>query len=332
MKKYLYLVIVSALLLIGCKPDPKSTTNKPAEEVLKAPTAKIPSSNADRIFGLVEKQLAFGYRVPGTPEHVACKDWFVEVLTPLADKVEVQEFPASFYHVKDAPSYNVIATFNPQHKTRILLAAHWDSRIVAEKDKDEAKKNMPISGADDGASGVAALLEIAQLLKENPIDLGVDIILFDAEDQGLSGGNDLKTWCLGSQYWSSNKHIKGYTAKFGILLDMIGSKTARFGKDSISEQYAGKYQNKIWSLAQRMGQDDLFVNDRFQGIMDDHYYVNTVAHIPMVDIINYQIDKGKFGEYHHTHDDNIDIISKSNLRKVTQLVLAVLYKTSDGSF
>lgn len=331
MKKLFYLLILSTFIISGCKNDP-STTKKSSstEEVLKEPTAKIPKSDAERIFGHVEKQLSFGYRVPGTPEHVACKDWFVSFLTPLADEVVVQDFPASFYDVVDAPSYNVIATFNPKHKKRVILAAHWDSRIVAEKDKDESKKDKPIYGADDGASGVAALLEIAQILKENPIDLGVDIILFDAEDQGTP--KTTNTWCLGSQFWSKNKHKKGYTAKFGILLDMIGSKTARFGKDGISAQYAGKYQDKIWTLAQRMGQSDLFVNDKFEGILDDHYWVNTVAHIPMVDILNYQIDKGKFGEYHHTHDDNIDIISKVNLRKVTQLVLAVLYKTSDGSF
>lgn len=332
MTKYLFLILGLTVFLSGCKTDPQSSKTTSIDVPLKEPTAKIPSSNGDRIFGHVEKQLSFGYRVPGTPEHVACKDWFIEHLTPLADELEVQEFTSSFYTVNDAPSYNVIASWNPNHKKRVLLAAHWDSRIVAEKDADKAKQNKPIYGADDGASGVAALLEIAQLLKENPIDLGVDIILFDAEDQGLPGEGKAKTWCLGSQHWSANKHKKNYTAKFGVLLDMIGSKTAVFGKEGISAQYAGKYQDKIWALAQRMGQGALFIDKKFGAITDDHYYVNTVAHIPMVDIINYQINENKFGAYHHTHDDNIDVISKSNLRKVTQLVLAVLYKTSDGSF
>lgn len=336
MKKYIYLFVLATFILIGCKTDPSGSSTKSiqTEEVLKAPTVKIPKSDTDRIFSHVEKQLSFGYRVPGTPEHVACKDWFVEFLTPLADELEVQEFTSSFYGVKDAPSYNVIATFNPRHKKRVLLAAHWDSRIVAEKDKDENMRDKPISGADDGASGVAALLEIATMLKENPIDLGVDIILFDAEDQGTPGGrSNNNTWCYGSQHWSKNKHKKNYTANFGILLDMIGAKTARFGKEGYSMQYAKKWQDKIWTLAQRMGQGNLFVNDSFGGgIMDDHYYVNTVAKIPMVDIINYQIDKNKFGDYHHTHNDDISVISKANLRSVTQLVLAVLYKTSDGSF
>lgn len=326
MKNILYCICVIGLLCGACKTDPNSTTV--VESPQKA-TAKIPSSDKELLYSNVEKQLSFGYRVPGTDAHKACKDWFVEQLSSHADDVEVQEFPASFYDVKDAPSYNIIASFNPSHKKRVLLAAHWDSRIVAEKDPDETKQNDPIYGADDGASGVASLLEIARLIKENPIDLGVDIILFDAEDQGTTNNND--TWCLGSKYWSNNKHKKGYTAKFGVLLDMIGSNSAMFGREGYSTKYAKKYQDKIWSLAKRMGMGDLFVDKNF-AVFDDHYYVNTVAKIPMVDIINYDHAADKFGHYHHTHKDDISIISKDNLRRVTQLVLAILYKTSDGSF
>ena len=186
------------------------------------------------------------------------------------------------------------------------MAAHYDTRIVAEKDADQSKQNQPIMGADDGASGVAALLEIARLIAENPIDMGVDFIFFDAEDNGQSKGPG---WCLGSKYWASNKHTRNYKAKFGILLDMVGAKGATFGKEGISQAYAKTHQDKIWTLAQRMGYSDYFIDTRFGTIEDDHKYVNE-AGIPMLDIINYDIASNKFGHYHHTHKDDISVIDK----------------------
>lgn len=323
--KLLYLSLLTSVLLVlsSCKQD----VAIPADTTPKAPVV-IPTANAENLYSLIEKQLSFGHRIPGTTEHLACRDWIVETMKSYGATVELQPFKASFYDVKGADAYNIIASFNPQDTHRVLLAAHYDTRMVAEKDEDKAMQNKPIMGADDGASGVAGLLEIARLISENPIDMGVDFIFFDAEDNGLP--KESMTWCLGSQHWANNKHQKNYKAKFGILLDMIGSKGATFGKEGFSQAYAKSYQNKIWTLAQRMGYSDYFVDTTFGGIDDDHKYVNQ-AGIPMLDIINYDLTADKFGHYHHTHKDDISVIDKRTLRVVTQVVTAALYKESERS-
>lgn len=319
--KYL-LILLTCLCVYACKQD----SPPPVDTSPIVPVA-VPASNADSLYAFVEKQLSFGHRYPSAPGHLKIKEWIKAKMNSYGATVIEQPFKASFYSVVDADAFNIIASFNPSHKKRILLAAHYDSRIVAEKDMDNTKKDDPIMGADDGASGVAGLLEIARVIKQNPIDLGVDFIFFDAEDNGRPKDSNL-TWCLGSQHWAKNKHDKDYTADFGILLDMIGAKGASFGKELISQQNAKRQQDKIWELAQRMGYGDYFIDARFGSIEDDHKYVNQ-AGIPMLDIINYDVTKNDFAHYHHTHKDDISIIDKRTLRVVSQVVLATLYKFSD---
>ena len=325
MKNLLFIIFV-ILILGSCKQD------APAPVVQKEPVT-IPAFNGDNAYAHVEKQLSFGYRVPGTAAHKDQIEWMDQTLTGLGAKVIRQNFEASFFDQKDVDCTNIMAQFNPDHPRRVLLAAHFDSRMIAEKDADPELQDDPIKGADDGASGVAVLLELAKVISENPIDLGVDILMLDAEDQGESGTGKEGTWCLGSQLWSQQKVPANYKAKYGILLDMVGSDKATFGKEDYSKYYAPQLQNKIWTLAKRMGYSDLFQDYNAGGVMDDHYYINLKGKIPMVDIINIKPDKrDSFGDYHHTHDDDIDIISKRTLRVVGQVITAVLYKESDGTF
>ena len=320
----LLLFIVGFFCFTSCKSDPKPAQTTPKKKVT------VPAFDGQGAYTYVKKQVDIGTRVPGTETHKQCKDWLVAELKNLGAEVEVQEFKASFFDVKDAESYNIIASINPKRNNRVLLAAHWDTRLVA--DKDDEDKDQPIDGADDGASGVGVLLQIARTIQENPIDLGVDIIFFDAEDNGVDAAtaeeSDPESWCLGSQYWYKNKD-RSYKAKFGILLDMVGAKEAMFPLEGYSTRDAGAYQDKIWTLASRMGYGDLFQKKRIGGITDDHYYMN-LAGIPSVDIINYPSET--FGHYHHTHDDNMDNIDPNTLRIVGQVVTAVLYKESEGSF
>lgn len=319
-------LLIVLYLITGCKdsssPSPASTT---AERV------KVPGFDADTAYFFIEKQLSFGYRIPGSEASSNMREWMVELLQSYGADIIEQKFKASFLDRRDVEAVNVIASFNPLHKRRIILCAHYDSRLVAEKDPDHELRDQPIMGADDGASATAALIEIGRLMSESAINLGVDLIFFDAEDQGDNTG-PMNSWCLGSQYWSKNPHRKGYTAEFGILLDMVGAEGARFGKEGWSRRYAGELVDKVWSLAQNMGYGDYFQNINLGEITDDHYYINVNMGIPTIDIINMPGAGGGFGSYHHTHKDDIGIISKRTLKVVGQVTTAVVYKTSDYSF
>lgn len=322
---YLIVCCLGFLFFTACKNEPQSI---PPKKLV------VPIFQQDSAYAFIEKQLSFGPRVPGTDAQLKTRDWFVHKLESYGAKVTVQSFEDKIYNGEVKPGYNIIAQFNPKKKNRVLLGAHWDTRMVA--DKDKSRQDEPIMGADDGASGVAALIEITRLIQQNPINLGVDIILFDLEDQGDLDSTTpeayTNTYALGSKYWRMNMQPKGYNAKFGILLDMIAAKGAVFGKEGYSTQFAGQYQDKIWNLAGKMGKGSLFQNFDSGRIQDDHYHVN-MAGIPMVDIINRPMKTPSgFGHYHHTHKDDISIISKDNLKAVGQVVTAVIYREAVGKF
>ena len=214
-----------------------------------------------------------------------------------------------------------------------MLAAHWDTRPFADKDSEDPSKTF--EGANDGASGVGVLLEVARILSaDQPLDVGVDIIFFDGEDYGEPesyDGDDLRSgkifWCLGSQYWSQNKHRKNYMAYYGILLDMVGARNARFYKEGGSMRFAKKIVSKVWEAGRSLGYDQYFINQRSPGITDDHIFVNQDAKIPMIDIVEYdpQSADSYFGTYHHTQRDNMTLIDKNTLKAVGQTLLYVIF-------
>ncbi|MGA0231376.1 MAG: M28 family peptidase [Saprospiraceae bacterium] len=327
---WLCYILIACMCWVSCKEE--NAKGSPGVQVEK-PRAKVPSFDKDSAYYYIEKQLSFGPRVPGSDAHKTCRDWLIEKFESFGAEVIRQDFIATIYTGDNLASSNIIAQYNPNLKDRVILSAHWDSRFIAEQDADKSRREEAIPGADDGGSGVAVLLEIARQLQSNPIDLGIDIILWDAEDQGQRGsqGSEL-SWCLGSQHWSQNKHKNKYQALYGINLDMVGGKNPRFGMDAVSLYYAPKVMNKIWKLARIMGYSDMFVEEKTGALMDDHKVVNEIAGIPMIDIINQPTDTDThFVEYWHTHDDDISNIDKRTLKTVGQIVLATIYKESDGS-
>lgn len=328
MKHILYFaLLVISVSFVACNEE-----SKPDHPPVSRIPVKVPAFNGDSAYVFIEKQLSFGPRVPGSEGHIACKEWMVEKFREYGADVIEQDFTAVIHTGDKWPSTNIIAQFNPGIKDRVILSAHWDTRYIAEEDKDSKRKEDPIPGADDGGSGVGVLIEIARIISENPINLGVDIILWDAEDQGKRGSNQPpQLWCLGSQHWARNKHTKNYRAKYGILLDMVGAKNPRFGKDDFSKQYAGKILDRIWSTAQRMGYSDMFVNEDTGPLVDDHYFINTMTNIPMIDIINQpRGSRTGFVAHWHTHDDDISSIDKRTLRVVGQVVLKTIYAESEN--
>ena len=320
------LLVLFSITSCDNKQDSK-TVNQSVAQVEKV---LIPAFNADSAYNYIKKQLDFGPRVPGSEAHAQCAEWLVKFFSDKADTVFVQNFRTRLYNGNGIDGKNIIATFNPEFKKRILLAAHWDSRPFADCDPDEKNWNTPIDGANDGASGVGVLMEIARLLKDNKINAGVDIILFDLEDYGAPRYLNLMTnddWALGSQYWSKNPHVYNYRAYFGILLDMVGASNPRFPKEYYSYELAPSLSDKVWKTAHEMGYYDYFINEIGHPINDDHIYVNINAKIPMIDIIHLvDSEETSFYPYWHTLKDNIEQIDSKTLGMVGNVVVNVIYK------
>lgn len=304
--------------------QPENTPNTTENLVLKP----APVFNEDSAYYFLEKQVQFGPRIPGTASHKQCGTWIDNQLKSFGATTTIQKFDGVDYNGKSRPSFNIIGAFNPAATKRIIIAAHWDTRPIA--DKDTKDKNKPIDGAIDGASGVAVALEIARNLSKQPLaaNIGIDFIFFDNEDNGepndFTGQSNKNYWCLGSQYWAKNKHIPNYTAFYGILLDMVGAKGTVFKRELISNQYATSINDAVWNMAAKLGYSDIFKNETGMEVNDDHYEVNTTAKIPMIDIISHDSNNG-FGAYHHTHNDNLNSVSKRHLKAVGHTVLQVLY-------
>lgn len=318
------------LLVTACGGQKKQATVSTPESIKATIATPQQNFNADKAYDFVKKQVEFGPRVPGTEAHKACADYMEATLKSFGASIEVQEFTAKGYDGTLWEGKNIIASYLPEEKDRILLCAHWDSRFIAEQDKNKDLQKTPIDGANDGASGVGVLMEIARQLQIKAPNIGVDIILFDVEDQGApfyaSSAETEDSWCLGSQHWANGVVKNGYKARWGILLDMVGAGDAVFMKEQISMYYAKQLVDYVWDKAATMGYSNYFVNKKGGVVTDDHLYVNRIAKIPCIDIIDYDDNRGGFNHTWHTHNDNIDNIDKNTLKAVGDVVLEVIYE------
>lgn len=326
----LFLITLALVASVtACNTD-KKTDRQQTGAADTAKAVNVPAFNADSAYAYIAKQLSFGPRVPNTKAHRECGDWLVKTLQQYTPTVIEQKVTLRAFNGTALQSRNIIASFNPESNSRVLLCSHWDSRPWADHDPDAAMQKKPVPAANDGASGVGVLIEIArQMHLQNP-GLGVDIVLFDAEDYGEpqdQQGTNEDSWALGSQYWAANPHVPNYSARFGILLDMVGGQGATFPKEQISMYYAPNIVQTVWSTAERLGYGSLFNNENSGPITDDHLYVNKIMNTPMIDIIDYQDtrEKGFNDQWHTTHDD-LTHISKETLKGVGQTVITVVYE------
>lgn len=320
-------ILLSATLMTACGQS-KSSSN--VEKQVVTAKSSVPDFQADSAYSYIEKQVNFGPRVPNTEAHKACGEYLTAELKRLGAQVKVQEMNLTAYDGTRLESKNIIGSYNPENKKRILLFAHWDTRPYADSDANPANYRKPILGADDGGSGVGVLLEIARQLGIKAPGIGVDIIFFDSEDYGTpefyTDDSPTDTYCLGTQFWAKTPHTPDYKADFGILLDMVGGKNAVFFKEHTSMRYAPTIVDKVWTTARNLGYGRYFINAMGGAITDDHEYVIKGRNIPSIDIINYDPERENgFPPYWHTLNDNMSNIDKETLKAVGQTVLDVVY-------
>ena len=305
----------------------------------KSAVVDRPAFSADSAYVYIEKQMSFGPRVPNSAAHMQCAVWLIEQLRACGAEVELQKGKMPDYRDNPQQIYNIIGHFStPETKSRarILLGAHYDCRPWCDEEADYSDRLYNVPGANDGASGVGVLLEVARQLGIRLQDSvagfqPVDIIFFDVEDMGTprlyTGPEREDTWCLGSQLWATNysRQPSEVRYQFGIVLDMVGAPDASFPREMYSTQYAGNYQQQIWRAAEQLGYSSFFSNQRSYPITDDHYYVNYIAGIPCVDIIHYDVHNATgFASWWHTRQDDMSHISKSTLQAVGEVVMSQL--------
>ncbi len=327
-----YLLLLAGALYMTVALSCSGSKNRGSDTTTSTETVQVivPAFSADSAYQYVKQQVDFGPRVPNTPEHVACGDYLASELERHGAVVTNQYADLQAYTGTILKARNIIGSFQPENKKRVVLFAHWDSRPWACHDPNPALRRTPILGANDGASGVGVLLEMARLIGQQQPNIGVDIIFLDAEDYGTHPEDDVaggeESWCLGAQYWARNPHVAGYNARYGILLDMVGGHQPTFYREYISERYAKGINQKVWNMAKKLGYNNYFIDQRGGAATDDHLFVNEIANIPTIDIIPHDPSgKYSFDPNWHTVKDDMDNINPATLGAVGTVVTNVIY-------
>ncbi len=268
----------------------------------------------DTAFAYIQRQLAFGPRIPNTAGAKQTGDWLLAQLRARADTVIVQEFQQRTAKGQTLKLRNFLARFRPQATDRILFLAHWDTRPFADKSANLGQQRMPVPGANDGASGVAVLLGVADALKAKPPTVGVDLLFVDGEDYG--NFSDSTETLIGARYFA--KHLPpGYTTLFAVLFDMVGDKDLQFQQEGYSMANAPEVVQRVWQTAARLGYGRVFQARAEQPLIDDHVPLQQ-AGIRAIDVIDFDFP------YHHTTEDTIDKVSAVSLQIVGDVAVALV--------
>ena len=333
MKKYILFSLLAILALTGCKNSAQTT----AEE--EVPVLVGPTFNADTAMALCAAQCDFGPRTMNSEAHDRCEAWIIQKFKQYGCEVSTQKADLKGWDGTTLRSTNIIASLNPGASRHLLICAHWDCRPWADNDPDSTNWRKPVLAANDAASGVGVMLEMARILAPHVCDsvstdslalpgIGIDFVCFDAEDYGApdwSGMTDTEdTWALGAQYFAKNAP-RSYEA--GILLDMVGGQGAHFYQEQLSKRYAPNIVEDVWSAAYQAGYSSLFLNESGGMITDDHKPLNE-AGIPTIDIIPYYPDceQSAFGPTWHTINDDMQHLDKETLKAVGQTVIQYIYR------
>jgi Zn-dependent M28 family amino/carboxypeptidase len=314
-------MFTASLLAAACSPGAGDARGQaPVEDVSQAtspaaPSVAVPAFDANAAFALLRTQVEFGPRVPGTAPHARQLEWMTGLLRAHADTVVLQAFTHQAAGGKTLQLTNVIARFNANQQRRILLLTHWDTRPVADQDPDESRRLQPVPGANDGASGVAVLLQLAATLSTHAAPIGVDLLFTDGEDYGPGD------MYLGATYFAANAGT--YRPLYGILLDMVGDRNPLFPIEGNSQELAPDVVQRVWGLAQEIGLGMMFPPNTGAWVTDDHLPLNR-AGIPAINIIDF--DYGPANGYWHTLDDDLQNVSPRGLGGVGTLLSELIYR------
>jgi hypothetical protein len=321
--KYFFIVTI-ALLLSGCSKRQDDQQTVLPQPIYSAPSS-VPAFSGQRALDLIVQQTNFGPRVPNSPAQKNCADFIANFLRTKADSVFEQRFIFPGYEGAQLQLCNIFASFNKSAKQRILLAAHWDSRPRADRDPNPANHDTPIDGANDGASGTAVLLHLAEIMAVKKPAIGIDLLFLDGEDYGKESDEGL--FCIGAKYYATSL-AADYKPSFGILLDLVADKNAKFYPEDLSKKYAGDVIDLVWSTARSLGVKE-FVEGKTYQIYDDHVPMNTVAGIRMIDIIDAELvghqSEDVERKYWHTLGDTADRCSAATLEHLGVVLLHILY-------
>ncbi|MCR5680173.1 MAG: M28 family peptidase [Prevotella sp.] len=338
-----HLLVLTMALLTACGGSQKGSADTAAVDAgpnanpQAAPQPVGPEFMADSAFAFCQRQCDFGPRTMNSDAHEHCAQWIAGKFQAYGLAVTKQQATLTGFDGTPLHATNIIASYRPEQPDRILVCAHWDSRPWADNDPDESNHQKPVLAANDGASGVAVMLELARLVsssaqsaKNSAPNYGIDFICFDAEDWGTHADGD--SWALGSHYWASHPHQPGYKARFGILLDMVGGQNARFYREGHSQLYASQTVNTVWRAAETVGFSTFFPKQDGGFITDDHIPVNELAGIPCIDIVPFypNCEESNFGPTWHTVKDDMSHIAPGTLKAVGQTLVQVLWEMSDG--
>jgi len=329
MKSIIQILAISLLMCACSCGKPAARQTETASSAFEP--AKAIRFDADSAYAYVDAQVAFGPRVPGSDAAERCGDWLVGKLRSFgAQNITEQRAQVTAYNGDKLNIRNISAQYAPEAPQRILLLAHWDSRPWADQEPKAEDREKPIDGANDGASGVGVILEMARQMGMQSPKTGVDILLVDAEDCGRRSDRpetsaDDDSWCLGTQYWAERPTLPLESISYAVLLDMVGGKDAVFPREQFSEMAAPQVTDLVWKAAKRAGQTGRFPNRKGGAVMDDHVYLLR-AGVPAIDIIeSAHPSTGSFPPYWHTHADNMDNIDRATLGSVGSVLSTLVF-------
>jgi glutaminyl-peptide cyclotransferase len=283
----------------------------------KTPRAR--EFDATSAFRYIETQVGFGPRIPGTEAHRRAAAWLDSLLRLRADTVIAQTWTHVTAAGDSLPLTNFVARFRPTAPKRLLFLAHWDSRPTADS-PTSTDSTKPVPGANDGGSGVAALLGVADVLKRAPPSIGVDLLFVDGEDYG-DFTKTPKDVLIGSRYYAAHP-APGAQPLYAVLFDLVADKDLQIFEEGNSLVGAPEVVELVWNTAKDLGYGGTFVATPKHTLIDDHLELQKVG-IRAIDVVDFDYP------WWHTKDDTIDKVSAASLQIVGDLAVALVRREGE---